>query len=351
MPSLNQTIDRSLTISRTVSSLLERRMQDAGTTCTNRLRRAQSAFVAAGVPGNGANPQQLWQDWWQYGVDFAQRSILFWDTLRERGNNWIAHEQAGKPPLLAYAYEVISDGRRFERPVNYALVRIVPPKGVEIDDTLRPFIVIDPRAGHGPGIGGFKEDSAVGVAMKAGHPVYFVIFFPEPEPGQTVADICDAEAEFVRLVAARHPESPKPVLIGNCQGGWAVMMLAASRPDIAGPCVINGAPMSYWAGNDGENPMRYMGGLAGGAWLSLFASDLGAGKFDGANLVANFENLNPANTLWEKYYHLYANVDSEAPRFLEFERWWGGFFLMNREEIEWITQNLFVGNRAWTGAE
>ncbi|MGA8031227.1 MAG: DUF3141 domain-containing protein, partial [Casimicrobiaceae bacterium] len=111
MPSLNQTIDRSLTISRTVSSLLERRMQDAGTACTDRLRRAQSAFVQAGVPGNGANPQQLWQDWWQYGVDFAQRSVLFWDTLRERGNNWIAHEQAGKPPLLAYEYEVISDGR------------------------------------------------------------------------------------------------------------------------------------------------------------------------------------------------------------------------------------------------
>ena len=26
--------------------------------------------------------------------------------------------------------------------------------------------------------------------------------------------------------------------------------------------------------------------------------DLGNGKFDGAWLVSNFENLNPANTLW-----------------------------------------------------
>ena len=62
------------------------------------------------------------------------------------------------------------DGRMLERPVNYLLVRIVPPAGVEIDLTRRPFVVVDPRAGHGPGIGGFKADSEIGVAMKAGHP-------------------------------------------------------------------------------------------------------------------------------------------------------------------------------------
>ncbi len=269
--------------------------------------------------------------------------------MRQRGNNYLAHEAAGKPPLLHYAWETLADARAFERPVNYALVRIVPPAGIRVDDTLRPFIIIDPRAGHGPGIGGFKEDSEVGVALKAGHPVYFVIFFPDPEPGQTLADVVDAEAEFVRLVAARHPESPKPVLVGNCQGGWAVMMPAASRPDIAGPCVINGAPMSHWAGNDAENPLRYYGGLFGGAWINLFAGDLGGGKFDGAHLVANFENLNPANTLWEKYYHLYENVDDEAPRFLEFERWWGGFYLFNDAEIRWIVNNLFVGNKLSAG--
>ena len=154
-----------------------------------------------------------------YGVDFAQRSVLFWDAIRERGNNWIAHEAAGKPPVLAYRYEMLADGRRFERPVNHALVRIIPPKGIEVDDRLRPYVIIDPRAGHGPGIGGFKEDSEVGVALSAGHPVYFVIFYPEPEPGQTLADVTDAEAEFVRMVAERHPESAKPVLVGNCQGG------------------------------------------------------------------------------------------------------------------------------------
>jgi pimeloyl-ACP methyl ester carboxylesterase len=347
MPDLNTTIERSINISRMVSGVLDRRLREAGATYADHVRRAQNAFIADGF--TAASPQQFWKDWYDYWIDAGQRSVLFWDTLRQRGNNWIAHEQAGKPPLLHYKYEVLADGRTFERPVNYALVRIVPPKDIRIDETLRPFIIIDPRAGHGPGIGGFKEDSEVGVTLAAGHAVYFVIFYPDPEPGQTLADVTDAEAEFVRIVAERHPDSAKPVLVGNCQGGWAVMMLAAARPDMTGPLVVNGAPMSYWAGNDGDNPMRYAGGLLGGTWVSLFASDLGGGKFDGAHLVQNFESLNPANTYWDKYYALYDAIDTEPERFLEFERWWGGFYLMNDEEIRWIVNNLFVGNKLAQG--
>ena len=345
MPNLNQTIDRSLHISRSVASVYSRRVREATEAYAEHMRKAQAEYLQS----SSRHMPQVLQDWTEYTTDFAQRSILFWDTLRQRGNDWIAHEEAGKPPVLAYRYEMLADGRTFERPVNHALVRIVPPAGLEVDDKLRPYIIIDPRAGHGPGIGGFKEDSEVGVALKAGHPVYFVIFYPDPEPGQTLADVTDAEAEFVRIVAERHPDSAKPVLVGNCQGGWAVMMLAAARPDIAGALVINGAPMSYWAGNDGDNPMRYAGGLAGGAWLSMLASDLGGGKFDGAHLVQNFEDLNPANTYWDKYYRLFDDVDEEAPRFLDFERWWGGFYLMNEEEIRWVVNNLFIGNKLSQG--
>ena len=131
------------------------------------------------------------------------------------------------------------------------------------------------------------------------------------------------------------------------------MMIAANDPDKVGPIVINGAPMSYWSGSwsegEGENPMRYSGGLLGGSWLSLFASDMGNGKFDGAYLVENFENLNPANTNWNKYYNVWKNVDTEKERFLEFEKWWGGYFLMNEEEIRWIVDNLFVGNKLARG--
>jgi pimeloyl-ACP methyl ester carboxylesterase len=193
----------------------------------------------------------------------------------------------------------------------------------------------------------------VGVALRAGHPVYFVIFFPDPEPGQTLLDVCETEKQFVHKVRELHPESEKPAIVGNCQGGWAAMMLAAADPDDTGPIVINGAPMSYWGGawqeGAGDNPMRYAGGVLGGTWLASMTADMGDGVFDGAYHVENFENLNPANTFWDKYYHVYANIDTEPPRFLEFERWWGGFYLMNREEIEWITRNLFVGNKLWSG--
>jgi pimeloyl-ACP methyl ester carboxylesterase len=291
--------------------------------------------------------------WPAYVTDALQRSVLFWDTMRQRGNNFLEHERAGKPPVLAFDYEMLVDGRKLARPVNYALVRIFPPTGVTVDDTKRPFIIVDPRAGHGPGIGGFKRDSEIGVALKAGHPVYFVTFFPRPEPAQTLPDVCEAQAEFVKFVADRHSHSPKPAVVGNCQGGWATMLLAASYPDITGPVVINGAPMSYWSGSwqggEGENPMRYLGGLMGGAWVAYLTSDLGNGLVDGAHFVANFERLNPANTLWSKFYHLWANVDTEPPRFLEFERWWGGYSLMNGEELRWILDNLFVGNRLARG--
>jgi len=322
--------------------------------CTNALRRYLDSVKAA----NGLirdesirsmSPLDLWRDASAYWLDFTQRSVLFWDTLRQRGNNWIEHEKAGKPPLLDFEWEMIADARTFERPANYALVRIIPPEGSQIDPGRRPFVIIDPRAGHGPGIGGFKQDSQVGVALKAGHPVYFVIFFPEPEPGQTLADVSRAEAEFLRIVGERHPETRKPVVLGNCQGGWASMLIGALEPDLVGPIVINGAPMSYWSGNDGENPMRYAGGILGGTWPALLASDLGAGKFDGAHLVENFEYLNPANTYFDKYYNLFAKIDTEPERFLEFERWWGGYFLMDRQEIRWIVENLFVGNNLAEG--
>ncbi|KWR90616.1 DUF3141 domain-containing protein [Cupriavidus sp. IDO] len=320
---------------------LERRVQAASG--DGEAGEPAARALAAADPVNG----------FAYAVDAAQRAILFWDTLRQRGNHFIEHAAEGLKPVLHFEYEFVLDGRKFERPVNYALLRITPPAGVTVDEARRPYVIIDPRAGHGPGIGGFKDDSQVGVALRAGHPVYFVIFFRDPEPGQTLLDVCEAEQRFVRKVRALHPDSPKPAIVGNCQGGWAAMMLAASSPDDTGPIVINGAPMSYWSGawseGEGDNPMRYAGGLLGGTWLASFTADLGNGKFDGAHLVQNFENLNPANSLWDKYYNLYNKADTEPPRFLEFEHWWGGYYLMNREEIEWITRNLFVGNKLWSG--
>ncbi|HUB14316.1 MAG TPA: DUF3141 domain-containing protein [Acetobacteraceae bacterium] len=294
---------------------------------------------------------ELWQAWSDYAVDAAQRAVLTADALRQVGDSVVEQVEASNEahPVLLYDYAVVLDGHDLPRPVNYLLVQILPGAGVSVDPTKRPYMIIDPRAGHGPGIGGFKSDSQVGVALAHGHPVYFVIFRPQPEPGQTLVDVTAAEGRFVREIALRHPDAPKTAILGNCQGGWAAMLLAASNPDVTGPVIANGAPMSLWAGVQGRNPMRYRGGLIGGAWPALLLSDLGGGKFDGANLVLNFELMNPGNTWWRKYFNLYANADTEAPRFAEFERWWSGFYFMNESEIRWIVENLFIGNRLQRG--
>ena len=286
----------------------------------------------------------------EYLMDTAQRNILFMDVMRRRGEQYREHLTETVPHVLNYEIELIADGRNLTRPVNYGLVRVKPPSGVEIDLTRRPFVVVDPRAGHGPGIGGFKADSEIGVAMKAGHPCYFIGFMPDPVPGQTIEDIARAEGTFIEKVIALHPDADgKPCVIGNCQAGWAVMMLASLRPELFGPLIIAGAPLSYWAGVRGKNPMRYSGGLMGGSWLTALTSDLGGGKFDGAWLVQNFENMNPSNTLWSKQYNVYSKVDTEAERYLEFERWWGGHVNLNAEEIQFIVDELFVGNNLAAG--
>jgi pimeloyl-ACP methyl ester carboxylesterase len=289
-------------------------------------------------------------DAWSYWVDAWQRNLLFLDVMRQRSERYTEHAAKKAPHVLKFECDLVVDGRKLQKPVNYALVRIRPAAGAVIDPKKRPFVVVDPRAGHGPGIGGFKADSEIGVAMKAGHPCYFIGFLPEPVPGQTIEDVAYAEAQFLERVIALHPEADgRPAVIGNCQAGWAVMIVAAMRPDLVGPVILAGAPLSYWTGVRGENPMRYTGGLVGGTWITALMGDLGAGTFDGAWLVTNFENLNPSNTYWTKNYNLYSKVDTEAPRYLEFEQWWGGHVLLNAEEMQFIADKLFVGNKLATG--
>lgn len=319
----------------------------------------------------------------EYGIDAAQRAILYWDIMRKRGNIYLDHQAKGQPPVLVFDYETVVDGRDLDPPVNYSLVKIINSRGTKPDrrvkappfsskitekrgtkpdrreqpkgligqefKTDRPVLIIDPRAGHGPGIGGSKQDSQIGMALNAGHPVYFLVFSTFPMPNQILADVWRAEIHFLEEIRRRHPEAPKTALIGNCQGGWAAALIGAERPDITGPMVFNGSPLSYWGGVKGVNPMRYLGGLLGGVWMNSWLSDLGNGLFDGAHLVANFENLNPANTIWTKQYNLYANLDTEEQRFLKFEKWWGGFFIMTADEIATIINGLFVGNKLEQG--
>jgi pimeloyl-ACP methyl ester carboxylesterase len=335
------------TVGDLTSKAAGRHFSNISATHGQRMRATFDALTAlvAQVTRPGVAPHALLRDAQDYAIDRMQRAVLLADCLRERGDNFFAHEAAGCPPVLIYDHEIAVDGRKLPRPCNYMLLKILPPQGIEVFDWKRPYMIIDPRAGHGAGIGGFKVDSQVGVALKGGHPVYFTAFWRNPEPGQTLADVARAEAAFVRHVQTEHPDAPKPVVIGNCQGGWATLILGASNPDITGPLVLNGAPVETWSGDVGSNPMRYNAGLLGGQVQPMFWSDYGDGVFDGAWLVLNFEMLNPGRTWFRKYYDVFEKVDTERGRFLDFEKWWSGFFLLNEPEIVWIVRELFVGNK------
>lgn len=263
------------------------------------------------------------------------------------------HEQQGLPPLLNFKYELVLDGRTLEPKANYALVKILEVGDICFnkcfDPTTSPVIVVDPRAGHGPGIGGFKRDSEVGIALHSGHAVYFVIFYPDPIPHQTLADVLATMRHFVEKVQAWHA-GKSPILYGNCQAGWMLALLASDCVGSVGLNVMNGSPVSYWSNSEEEaNPMQLLGGLLGGVWSARFLSDLKEGTFDGAWLVSNFELLNPTTAIWDKYYGLFDEIDVKSERFLEFERWWNGFYQFSEEEITATVNTLFIGNQLERG--
>jgi len=143
----------------------------------------------------------------EYVRDFWQRSVLFLDILRQRGNQHDEMSARGVTSVLIYDSELVMRGDELPHPVNYSLLRVILPEGAEIDDRNRPVLVIDPRAGQGPGIGGFKQLSEIGEAFKAGHPVYFAGFTASPVVGQRIEDVARAYTIFLEKVAGLHPEA------------------------------------------------------------------------------------------------------------------------------------------------
>ena len=162
MKSPIEKLSRNVQIDKSVAALLQKRLKHAQDEFSHALRdaQAQSAATLPALLQSGT----AWND---YAVDFAQRAILFWDTMRQRGNDFREHQKKGLPPLLHFEYETVLDARKFARPVNYTLLRIVPPKGVTVDPKRRPYVVIDPRAGqacrHPP-----KKPAAVPAAPAVG---------------------------------------------------------------------------------------------------------------------------------------------------------------------------------------
>lgn len=308
----------------------------------------------------------------QYYLNLTGRTFTFLNTMGERSKNHFDHLRDGQPPVLVFPYKVILDGQSLDRPVNYSLAKIEDRRQRErrvgeYDSRVKPierrqgydkrkfiatsiekkvFIVIDPRAGHGPGIAGSKNDSQIKLALEAGFEVYFFLFSSFPQPSQTIADVREAGIRFLKEVARLHP-GVKLRIGGNCQAGWAAMLLAVGNHELIGEITLNGAPLSYLAGEKSQY-MRDRGFLFG-KWLLSLLLDLGNDLFDGAHLVTGFEDLNPANTYVKKKYKVFANPIGEGKRFCDFEKWWCGFYLLNKEEIRFIVDELFVGNKLERG--
>ena len=99
---------RSYDISSKVATLYQRRVKFAQDQFNERVRKAYQDQVADLV-AKPMSPMDIWTNWYRYAVDFAQRSVLFWDTLRQRGNNFSSTTQQGQPPRAALR---VRDGAR-----------------------------------------------------------------------------------------------------------------------------------------------------------------------------------------------------------------------------------------------
>ena len=140
----------------------------------------------------------------EYFIDAWQRSIIFLDVLRQRGNTFLERQKEKAPHVLEFETELIRNGRDLARPVNYGLVRIIPgPDMPPTDPGKRAFVVVDPRRAFGSpviaGTGIRTED--VFLRFSAGEPLSELAEDYGLTRDQTEAAI-RIEAQFLEPLAA-----------------------------------------------------------------------------------------------------------------------------------------------------
>jgi hypothetical protein len=292
------------------------------------------------------NTETLFAEGVDYTSDFARRWVLVIEALHKRSNQALRNTE--REHVLAAPYKMVLDGRTFDKPVNYTLVKLNPPDGFVKKHT-RAVMGISPRAGRRAGIAGTMDVSQATVLLELGYEVYWVIFTREPEPGQTIPDTFEAIKAFIEVVSERHPHPSGPILVANCQAGWATFFTKLKHRELKFTLIPIASPLSYWAGNRWDVSMRPYAGLSGGALIPAFLSDLGNGEFDGALLAGNFETHSLTNTAFAKIMRALMKVDVERIKFLQMEKWWNWYARLNKEEILWVLMNLFIGNKPERG--
>src|SRR5689334_2527745 len=99
---IGEKLSRSVDISARITHVLQNRVQTATERFGERVQKAAQRLQPTPA---------AWWAWPQYAIDCAQRWVIFWDTLRQRGNNYVEHVQQGQPPVLRFGYEIVLDGR------------------------------------------------------------------------------------------------------------------------------------------------------------------------------------------------------------------------------------------------
>ncbi|MGM0482555.1 MAG: DUF3141 domain-containing protein [Patescibacteria group bacterium] len=278
-----------------------------------------------------------------YFTGLTQRCSDFTDVMQKRGIQQKSLEEDGCSGVFIFPYKTLISGMDLSEPINYDLLKV---KGENVSGK-RPFVFVDPKAGRGPGICGSKEVSEVGLALKNGNPVYFIYFHSEPAAGQTMEKVFRGIAHFIEHVKSENPYTEDPVLVGNCQAGWLLAIISARYlRHFKCPLILVGSPLSYWAGS---GSLKHKGFLSGGSVWAAFLADVNRGVFDGANLSLNFEIHDGSQVVGKKLFTLFKDPRPQAESFIENERWWNFFCHMTKEEIVWIIDNLFIGNRIERG--
>jgi hypothetical protein len=97
---------RSYDLATKVSRVFQTRAKLAQERFTGSVQQSFAEHVAP-LLGRPMTPWDFWAGWSRYAVDFTQRSALFWDTLRQRGNTFVEHTRAGLPHLLGQVLPIV----------------------------------------------------------------------------------------------------------------------------------------------------------------------------------------------------------------------------------------------------
>ena len=152
------------------------------------------------------------------------------------------------------------DGRSLGKPANYALVRIKPPKATG-DRRGKAAICGDRPARRARSRESAASRWTASSASRSSSVIPATSSCSSPAAAGTDDRVGLLGRDPVHAQDPRAASRPGQQTLRDRQlpGRLGAVMLAALAPDLLGPILLAGSPISYWAGVGGINPMRYSG--------------------------------------------------------------------------------------------